>query len=101
MKSDMTVDTWLETPYGRAAMRNFGPVSPDFRMYEVEWLEWSAGVKVKGAIFRKAKFGKNKGRMCVMVPGTERVTYVTRDEIEKYSDENVESGKITVVPIWG
>ena len=43
--------------------------------------EWHV-MEVVGAQFRAAKSGQNKGKLTIKVKGTERRTYVTREEIQ-------------------
>ena len=58
----------------------------DFRIYEAGWLESETHVisgvmEVKGGVFRRAKKGKNKGRLCMLVPNTTFIVYVLKEEI--------------------
>ena len=40
-------------------------------------------MKVTGAEFREAKSGPQKGKLAIMVKGTQRSAYVTREEMNK------------------
>lgn len=75
--------------YGKAALERFGPVPENFRIYAAGWLgdkpeEWRV-MGVTGAEFRAAKSGKNKGKLCIMIPGTKRTAYVTREDMAKHA----------------
>lgn len=78
-------DAFAKQPYGKVALRKLAPVPENFRLYSVGQLgirpdEFSV-IQVTGAQFRTAKRGPNKGRLTIMVPGTQRTTYVTEAEI--------------------
>lgn len=84
---DMKDDPMMQTSYAKAAMKKFGESHENFRIYCAEWLgdkpsEWEV-MKVTGAVFREAKKGKNKGKLCIMVKGTQRTTYVTDKEMDE------------------
>jgi len=79
-----------KTPYGKAALDKLAPIPDNFFLYEAGWLgnnpaEFSI-MKVKGAIFREAKSGKNKGSLSIIVKGSIRTAYVTLQEMEKYRE---------------
>lgn len=84
-KKDMTVDPFAEQPLGKAALKKLNPVPENFRLFEAGWLGKSpqdfSVMEVKGAVFRHAKSGPNKGKLVVIVPGTTRSVFVTKDEI--------------------
>lgn len=76
-----------EQCYGKAAMVKLAPTTDNFRLYLAEWLgdepsEWMV-MKVTGAEFRAAKTGPNKGKLTVMVRGTKRSVFVTKEEMLK------------------
>jgi hypothetical protein len=83
MRGDMTVDMWLEFPEGKAAMKKFNSTDPNFRMYRVDRLMGFKGLRVHGMVFRRAKSGVNKGKLCTGVKGTKETVYVSRAEIEE------------------
>ena len=82
-----THDEWMQGfPPSLAAAKKMGSVPDGFAFYEFGWLgdrpEDFTVMQVRGAVFREAKSGKNKGRRTVIVPGTERTIYVTDQEIK-------------------
>jgi hypothetical protein len=87
---DMTVDLFSHHSFGRAALKQLSPVPDNFRLFEAGWLgkrpEEFRVMEVKGAEFRVAKSGPNKGRLTVIVPGTIQTAYVTKDEIRACDD---------------
>lgn len=82
---DMETPVFEEHAFGKAALRQLGDVPENFRLYEAGWLgerpEDFRVMEVKGAEFRHAKTGPNKGKLAILVPGTVRTAYVTKDEI--------------------
>lgn len=82
---DMTIDIFRQHSFGKAAIQKIGPVSENFRLYQAGWLGEKPQdfdvMKVIGAEFRVAKSGKNKGKLCIMVPNTKRTAYVTKAEM--------------------
>ena len=73
---------WFDdTRYGKAALKKMGEVPENFHLYFTERL--AGGIYVIGAVFRKAKSGKNKGQLCIMVDGTKREMFVSNSEIEE------------------
>ena len=85
MSADMTKDIFAETPFGKLALEKLAPVSGNFRLFEAGWLgkrpqDWRV-MCIKGAEFREAKAGPNKGMLSIPVKGTERSVYLTREEI--------------------
>lgn len=72
------------------AIKKLGIVHKDFRMYLFESLgDGAAGVmKLTGCVFRVAKKGKNKGDLCIKVPGSTRVSFMSSSEIEKSNESN-------------
>jgi len=86
----MTVDLFAKHPFGRIAMNKLGDVPENFRLYEAGWLgkrpDEFLVMEVKGAEFRNAKSGQNKGKFTVMIPGTKRTVYVTKDEIHAFDE---------------
>lgn len=83
----METDVFAEYSYGKIALRKMGPVDPNFRLYLAGYLGKGNErdcMEVKGAVFRHALRGPNKGRLSVMVPGTEKTAYVTADEMRVF-----------------
>ncbi|WP_407304110.1 hypothetical protein [Acinetobacter sp.] len=68
----------------RSKMRD---LPEDFMIYAFEWLgdiindRASCVLKMTGAVFREAKRGPRKGQKCMMVKGTERMVFLTPDEV--------------------
>lgn len=85
---DMEVDIFAALPFGKAALKQFGAVPENFRLFQAGWLgsrpEDFRVMEVKGAEFRRAQAGPNKGKLSIMVPGTVRTTHVTREEIQAF-----------------
>lgn len=85
MKNDMTDRFFENTDIGRAALKKFGVVPENFRIYEVGYLiehgSVSQIIKVTEAEFRKAKSGPNNGKFCIEIPKTKMVAYVLPQEI--------------------
>lgn len=86
MKEGMREDIIGATDFGKAAMRKVGDVPENFRFYEAGWIgdgkSKSNIMEVKGAEFRVAKSGPNKGKLCVKIPDSERKVFVTKEEIK-------------------
>lgn len=83
--TDMTNDVFAKTIFGQVALRKLAPVSDNFRLFFAGWLEekpddWRT-MKVTGALFRQSKSGRNKGKLSIMVKGSQRSVYVTKQEI--------------------
>jgi hypothetical protein len=83
---DMDKDLFAEQPYGKLALKRMAPFPAGFRLYEAGWLgekpeDWKV-MKVIGAEFRIAKSGPYKGKLSIMVKGTQRTAHVTRDEMQ-------------------
>lgn len=79
---DIFKDTW----YGKKALERFGEVPENFMLYEAGWMEHKppfVTMQVKGGVFREAKRGANKGKLCILVPGSTQVAYVYPDKEEK------------------
>lgn len=85
---DMTIDIFAQQPFGKAALKTLGNIPENFRLYEAGWVGNAPNdfriMEVKGAEFRFALRGKNKGKLTVMVPGTIKTTYVTKEEIQEF-----------------
>lgn len=79
---------FADTPYGKAALKKLAPIEEGFMLFECGWLGSKPSemtvIKAKGAVFREAKSGKNKGNRAIPVKGTERTVYVTIEEIAKF-----------------
>lgn len=85
MPADMTEDTFAAQPYGKIALKKLPPLPQNFRLFSAGWLgekaqDWDT-MKVTGAEFREAISGTNKGKLAIMVKGTQRSAYVTRQEM--------------------
>lgn len=81
---DMEDKTFEAMPYGKAALKKWGEVPENFRIFRAERMGYTPAediMKLEGAEFRAAKSGPNKGKLCIMVEGTQRTAYVTREEI--------------------
>lgn len=83
---DMEHDVFADQTYGKLALQKMAPVPQNFRLFSAGWLgkkpEEFTVMEVCGAEFRVAKRGPNKGKLSIMVPGTKRTTYVTKDEMK-------------------
>lgn len=82
---DMQVDFFARQGYGKVALRKFGNVSENFRLCEAGWIDKDpksrSVMEVIGAEFRIAKTGAYKGKLSVLIKGTERTVYVTAEEM--------------------
>ncbi len=83
---DMEQDLFAEQTNGKAALSKLAPVPKNFRLYYAGWLgkrpeDWKE-MEVKGAEFRIAKSGPNKGKLSILVPGTRRSVRVTKAEMQ-------------------
>lgn len=81
-----------DTSFGKVALSKLSPVPENFRIYEAGWLgskpsEFTV-MEVKGAEFRAAKSGPNKGELKIKIPNTNRTVYVTKEEIAAYNNTN-------------
>lgn len=88
LNMDVSEDVFAKTSYGKAALNKLAPTPDNFRIYEAGWLgrhlrEFKV-MKVTGAEFRLAKTGLNAGKMSIMVKGSKRTVYLTKDEIGKF-----------------
>lgn len=85
---DMEKDLMAEYGYGKAALKKLAPTPENFRLYHAEWLGDKPGdrqvMKVTGAEFQVAKSGPNKGKLCMIVPGSKRTAYVTKTEMQAF-----------------
>lgn len=85
---DLDEDIFAQQPYGKAALQKLGPVAENFRLYSAGWLgekpkDWDT-MEIKGAEFRAAKSGPNKGKLVIEIPGTRRTVYVSRSEMAPF-----------------
>ena len=82
---DMEIDIFADLSFGKIALSKMTPVPPNFRLYYARWLDEKPEdrkiMQVKGAEYRAAKSGQNKGKLSIRVPGTTRSVYVTADEM--------------------
>lgn len=82
MKGDMTVGFFEQTDYGKIALDKMAPVPENFRLHKVGHSRAPhESMEVTGAEFRHAKSGVNKGKLCIIIAGTKKTTYVTSKEI--------------------
>ena len=86
--ADMTIDIFAQHPYGKAALKKMGDVPENFRLYIAGWVgakpeDWKC-MDVTGAEFRHAARGPNKGKLSIMIPGSQRKVRITRAEIEEF-----------------
>lgn len=97
---DMTGKLFEQYAYGIAAIKKMGNVSENFRLYQCGWLggptpnEWH-GMECIGAEFRASQSGANKGKLCIMIPGTRVSVYVSREEIN--AERGEEEGQTATV----
>lgn len=73
-----------DTPVDKRALEKMGPQPENFYLYCWEWMEKRPpfrNFRITGAVFREAKRGPNKGKLCVKVPGTDRAVYFTEQEL--------------------
>lgn len=78
-------DVFASQTFGKVALEKLAPNPPNFMLYIAGWLGDGTRrdvMEVSGAVFREAKSGPRKGKICVMVPGTKRTTYVTANEMD-------------------
>ncbi|ODP35163.1 hypothetical protein A9762_12275 [Pandoraea sp. ISTKB] len=78
-------DIFANQTFGKIALKKLEPLPANFMLYVAGWLGDGTRrdvMEVSGAVFREAKSGPRKGKLCVMVPGTKRTTYVTADEMD-------------------
>ena len=81
---NMEIDIFAEQNFGKAALQKMGTISKNFRLYKAEWLEDDTDrevMKVTGAVFRVAKSGINKDKLSILVKGTEKVVFITTEEM--------------------
>lgn len=81
---DMTEDIFATYSYGKVALKKMAPTPDNFRLYQAECLgqKEKAVMKVTGAEFRIAKSGPYKGKLSILVKGTKRTEFVTREEMK-------------------
>lgn len=82
----MDDDIFATMSYGKVALKKFGKVDENFRLYCCGWVgdyDTTDTMKVEGAVFRPAKSGPRKGKLVVLVPGTKREAYVTTAEMRE------------------
>lgn len=76
--TDMTIDYFADTDFGRTALNKMAPVPENFRLFEAEIVDKGV-IKVSGAVFREAKRGPNKGKLSVMISGSQKTVYVLKE----------------------
>lgn len=90
MAIDMDKSGFEDTVINRLALEKLAPVPENFRIYAAGWIgnnpkEWRV-MDVSGAEFRRAQSGPNKGLLTIMIPGTKRTAYITKEEIAAASN---------------
>jgi hypothetical protein len=86
MSHDMSHDIFGETSYGKLALTRMADPHPDFRLYYAGWMGAGAEhqvMKVSGAVFRRALRGANKGKLCILVKGTNRNAYLSGADVKE------------------
>lgn len=81
----MDNDVLADTTYGKLALAKLKPKNKNFRLYEAGWLgkgNEREVMEIKGAIFRIARSGPRKGKLCILIKGTECTTYITASELQ-------------------
>jgi hypothetical protein len=84
---DMEHDHFADYPHGKAALKKMGEVPENFRLFYAGWLgdvRNADTMEVRGAEFRRAKAGKNKGKMTIKLPGTERTVYINKNDLAEF-----------------
>lgn len=86
-------DLFAEHDYGKLALKKMGPVPENFRLFEAGWLgekpeQWRV-MKVRGAEFRVAKSGPNKGKLAILLGSTVRSVFLTREEIQQFAAQRL------------
>lgn len=86
--ADMTKDVLGTYLFGQVALKKMEPVSENFRLYYAGWTdEEFAVMKVIGCEFKVASSGLYKGKMSIQVPGTTKIEYITKKEMEEFKNE--------------
>lgn len=88
MAVDMREGIYEKLDFGQLALMKLGEIPENFRLYVAgikpeppqEWTH----MEVAGAEFREPKSGPNKGKLCIMVPGSRRSLKLMRDELESF-----------------
>ena len=93
--ADMEYDVFANCGYGKLALEKLNKLSPlpeNFRLYYGGWLIGSKNdvdvMELRGAEFRHAKTGKNKGKLCIMIKGTERTVFLSCEEVRSSSEND-------------
>lgn len=86
---DMRTDIFADCTFGKLALQKIASSNVNFRLFEAGWLGSGAPgqrdvMEVKGAEFREALSGKNKGQLSIMVPHTSRSVHVTAREMDEF-----------------
>lgn len=93
MAADMREGIYEKMDFGQLALKKLGDVPANFRLYVAgikpdppkEWTH----MEVTGAEFREPKSGPNKGKLCIIVPGSIRSTKLMRDELDAFRAKQV------------
>lgn len=80
---DMREDPFGSMAFGKAALEKIKPTDPNFYLYEAGWVSDDT-MEVNGAVFREAKSGPNKGKLVMLVKGSEKKAFVTAEEMRKF-----------------
>lgn len=86
---DMRTDLFAEYTFGKIALKKIASTEPNFRLFLAGWIgkcNQREVMEVRGAIFREAQRGQNKGQLSIMVPKTSRTVYITADEMQVFDD---------------
>lgn len=86
MSMDMNFCCFAEHPFGKIALKRFGDVPENFRLYEAGWLGKYPnfhGMEVKGAEFERLKREPSRGKK---IKGTERTVYISKKDLQEYTE---------------
>lgn len=87
---DMREALFEQYSYGKVALQKMGTLPENFYLFSAGWLgdyKTTDTMEIKGAEFREALRGKNKGKLCMIVKGTERTAYVTTAEVKAFEEK--------------
>ncbi len=83
---DMAIDVFADTAYGKAALKKMGTIPENFRLFCAGFIGKSDSMEVRGAEFRPALKGPNKGKLTVMVKGTEKSVVVFQRDMDEFRE---------------
>lgn len=84
-------DIFAEQSYGKVALAKMKPQNPDFSLYFAGWLgdyNTTDTMEVRGAVFREAKSGPNKGKLVIKVPSSDMTAYVTVADMKSEEEKD-------------